>query len=454
MTFEEYLTKRRVNVAAFAAAEPQRFAEWQLWYSQMHPESFYVMVKMVLNDVRRNFWLAEVPKPVVAPASEAAAAGAPARPAGRRAAIPGPAATATPETAQPEIPIEITAKSGAEIPETKPAETKSTDSETSQEAAVAKPVRPVFKPRAVIRKPTTTSSEEISSETPETVKALETAGESKPKAINSEDIKPETENLTSENPETALPKPARPRAVIKRPAALTKPEETPGKTSGNSVEKAEEPASENHETVGDLVQKVADQNTSETPKPARPRPVFKRPSATASTETSAAEPEKTVGNSAGKVEEVNPETATENPVAIPGQEGASETKAVADEIHDNPEAAKAAEEVAAAAGHVPKPARPRPVFKRPAAITNAPENNAEPGKTLSETEPKPEAKSAEMIPEKPAETAEDSERKPESKTVGETEEKVEEPAPKPPRPRPVFKRPAKPESDKEDPQHL
>ena len=64
MTFEEYLTKRRVNVAAFAAGEPPRFAEWQVWYGQMHPESFYLMVKMVLNDVRRKFWLAEVPKPV------------------------------------------------------------------------------------------------------------------------------------------------------------------------------------------------------------------------------------------------------------------------------------------------------------------------------------------------------------------------------------------------------
>ena len=45
MTFEEYLTRRRVDVAAFAAAEPQRFAEWQVWFGQMHPESFYVAVK-------------------------------------------------------------------------------------------------------------------------------------------------------------------------------------------------------------------------------------------------------------------------------------------------------------------------------------------------------------------------------------------------------------------------
>ena len=59
MTFEEYLTKRRIDVAAFAAGDPARFAEWQLWFSQMHPDSFLVEVKMVINDVRRFSVLAE-----------------------------------------------------------------------------------------------------------------------------------------------------------------------------------------------------------------------------------------------------------------------------------------------------------------------------------------------------------------------------------------------------------
>jgi hypothetical protein len=80
MTFEEDLTKRRIDVAAFAAGDPQRYAEWRGMYAQMHPNSFYGALKMVINDVRRRFWLAEALKP--------AAAEAPAKPAVRRAAIP------------------------------------------------------------------------------------------------------------------------------------------------------------------------------------------------------------------------------------------------------------------------------------------------------------------------------------------------------------------------------
>ena len=83
MTFEEYLTKRRINVADFAAAEPQRFAEWHSWFGQMHPESFYMLVKMVLNDVRRKYWLAEVLKPVVTSETAESTSTTPARPAGR-----------------------------------------------------------------------------------------------------------------------------------------------------------------------------------------------------------------------------------------------------------------------------------------------------------------------------------------------------------------------------------
>src|SRR5687768_8842644 len=105
MTFEEYLTKRRVNVAAFAAGCPNGFAHWQNRFGQMHPESFTLEVKMVLNDVRKKFWLAEVPKPVVAESETATAAP---RPAGRRAAIARPAAPTEP--AKSEIQPEEVAK--------------------------------------------------------------------------------------------------------------------------------------------------------------------------------------------------------------------------------------------------------------------------------------------------------------------------------------------------------
>lgn len=416
MTFEEYLTKRRVNVAAFAAGEPQRFAEWQHWFGQMHPDSFYVMVKMVLNDVRRNYWLEEVPKPVAAPASETAAA--PARPAGRRAPLARPV-TATSETAKTEIPTETFAKPAPEISKTKPAETG-----TSEETAAAKPARPVFKPRAVIKKPATTSAEETNPETSETEKAAE--------------AKPATENA-----EAVPPKPARPRAVIKRPAALTNPEAKPAETP-------ETPTSENAETIGNPPQKVAAENAQEAQKPVRQRPVFKRPAASPSTEKPTEESEKTIGETPQKPEAALP---TDNPVALPGQEGASETKAVADEIQQSPEAAKAAEEVAAAAGHMPKPPRPRPVFKRLMSTSIPPETTApEPEKTVSGTAEKSEVAPLEMIPEKPKGMPENSDEKPESKTIGNPDEKAEEATPKPPRPRPIFKRPTKPAGDNESPE--
>jgi len=124
---------------------------------------------------------------------------------------------------------------------------------------------------------------------------------------------------------------------------------------------------------------------------------------------------------------------------------------VAEEIQQNPEAAKAAEKVAAEVGRVPKPARPRPVFKRPTA-PKPPENEiSEPEKTVAIPEEKPEANVAEIQPEKPLETVGNSVEKPEVKTEAEPEEKGEETKPKPPRPRPIFKRPAKPESDNENP---
>ena len=434
MTFEEYLTKRRVNVAAFAAAEPQRFAEWQNWFGQMHPESFYMFVKMVLNDVRRNYWLAEVSKPVVAAETAENQTATPARPAGRRAPVSRPAAAAT-ETIKSEIPAKALeteiAKPLTEIPETK----------ADEDTAAPKPARPVFKPRGVIKK-TTAEENKPASEVPEGDKSAENTAKGTP----IESINPEAEKTATETSEIPATKPARPRAVIKRPSALNKPEpkpeETLEKTVGSSAEKVEEIKSESSETLLNSAENSEIEKTAETPKSPRPRPVFKRPAAASTSEITVSETEKTVGETPQKPEELSGENEqTENPVAKPGQEGASEAKAVSEEIQQSPEAAKAAEEVAAEAGHVPKPPRPRPVFKRPAAA-KLPENVVEAEQKESETKLKPEVNIAESQPEESAENH--------SETVGDSTEKVEEPVPKPPRPRPIFKRPAKPESDSEN----
>ena len=59
MTFEEYLVKKRINTAAFAAGDPARFVAWADMYTQMHQNSFYIATKMVINDVRLRYHLAE-----------------------------------------------------------------------------------------------------------------------------------------------------------------------------------------------------------------------------------------------------------------------------------------------------------------------------------------------------------------------------------------------------------
>ncbi|EJF11786.1 hypothetical protein [Pontibacter sp. BAB1700] len=97
MTFEEYLVKKRINKEAFAAEDPARYQAWESMYAQMHPNSFYVAVKMVLNNVRLRYHLREedVPKPATTAAP---------RPAARRAAAPVPKPEAESPAAIPAAP--------------------------------------------------------------------------------------------------------------------------------------------------------------------------------------------------------------------------------------------------------------------------------------------------------------------------------------------------------------
>ena len=100
MTFEEYLIKKRINKVAFEAGEPARYVAWQEMYEQMHPNSFYIAVKMQVNNVRLRYHLAEedIPKPAPATAAEKP------RPAARRAAPARPAASVPPAVATPATP--------------------------------------------------------------------------------------------------------------------------------------------------------------------------------------------------------------------------------------------------------------------------------------------------------------------------------------------------------------
>ena len=55
MTFEDYLIQKKIDVGQFRQAEPVRFMEWQREFEQMHPDSFTVQKKFLLNDTRRKY---------------------------------------------------------------------------------------------------------------------------------------------------------------------------------------------------------------------------------------------------------------------------------------------------------------------------------------------------------------------------------------------------------------
>lgn len=59
MDFEAYLISKKIDKANFSKAEPQRYAEWELEFSQMHPESFTAQKKFLLNQIRRMYLLQE-----------------------------------------------------------------------------------------------------------------------------------------------------------------------------------------------------------------------------------------------------------------------------------------------------------------------------------------------------------------------------------------------------------
>ncbi|MEJ7694128.1 hypothetical protein, partial [Daejeonella sp.] len=66
MTFEEFLTKKKIDRVQFQTAEPGLFTEFQSHYRQMGPKSFDHSKKFLFNKLRRAYHLKEEPKPVPA----------------------------------------------------------------------------------------------------------------------------------------------------------------------------------------------------------------------------------------------------------------------------------------------------------------------------------------------------------------------------------------------------
>lgn len=55
MSFDEFLTSKKIDADRFRLAEPQHYAEWKRIFAQMHPESFTAQKKFLLNDTRRKY---------------------------------------------------------------------------------------------------------------------------------------------------------------------------------------------------------------------------------------------------------------------------------------------------------------------------------------------------------------------------------------------------------------
>lgn len=55
MTFEEYLSQKKIDVDLFQQGESVRFSEWKREFGYMHPESFTAQKKFLLNDTRRKY---------------------------------------------------------------------------------------------------------------------------------------------------------------------------------------------------------------------------------------------------------------------------------------------------------------------------------------------------------------------------------------------------------------
>lgn len=55
MSFDEFLVLKKIDAARFRQAEPTRYAEWLALFPQVHPESFTLQKKFLINDVRRRY---------------------------------------------------------------------------------------------------------------------------------------------------------------------------------------------------------------------------------------------------------------------------------------------------------------------------------------------------------------------------------------------------------------
>jgi len=62
MTFETYLSEKKIDATAFRENEPQRWEDFRKLFGQVHPNSFTAQKKFLINDLRRRYRLASQEK--------------------------------------------------------------------------------------------------------------------------------------------------------------------------------------------------------------------------------------------------------------------------------------------------------------------------------------------------------------------------------------------------------
>lgn len=59
LSFEEFLTSKKIDYSRFLKAEPVVFSQWKQDFAQIHPESFVMQKKFLINAFRRKYNLAK-----------------------------------------------------------------------------------------------------------------------------------------------------------------------------------------------------------------------------------------------------------------------------------------------------------------------------------------------------------------------------------------------------------
>ena len=60
MIFEEYLSAKKINQETFLWADPDKYLELKKIFNQVHPDSFTMQKKFLINDLRRKYSVASL----------------------------------------------------------------------------------------------------------------------------------------------------------------------------------------------------------------------------------------------------------------------------------------------------------------------------------------------------------------------------------------------------------